>query len=1199
MHGRGSGWRRSLLLAAISLWAGSGVAQAQSYMGGVRGAVKDASGVLPGAEVVLTNEGTQAVRTGQTNESGEYVFTAVEPGSYALKATLAGYRTRTQTGITVATQQFITLDFTLEVGSITEAIEVSSQVSVLETSNASQGAALDRKTLETLPASGRNAYLMAVVAPTVIASGDGQFVRQQDQTNGSLVSLGGGTRRGNNYLLDGVPITDLRNRPQSMATMEALEDVKVQVHTYDAELGRTGGGVFNVTARSGGNALRGSGFFQTRPSWGLANNYFSKRAGVPLPDSYYYLGGGSVGGPIVRNKTFFWFSTENYKTNTTRNVSVRMPTDLERAGDFSQTFDTRGNLVVIYDPLSTRTDPATGRLVRDAFPGNKVPSGRMNAVALNMLKYLPAAKQQVSNGLTNYTETAQIIDRAQMYTGKVEHRFNEKVGLSGFYLYNRTDEPDADYFEPGLNGANRFADPNDYILKRRPQMLAVNGTWIPGSNSVVTLRYGWTTFPDNNTLSAEFDPATLGFASSFVNALPIRKFPAVSITDYNQTGRTLGAIAPTEINWYSSAFNGSYSRLVGRHTLKVGGDYRKAGVDSLIPGQGSGQFNFDRGMTSCDPTVNGVTTATAACPISGNAFASFLLGYPQGDASAGDGLSSVPISTPFNGYLHYFGGYVQDDWRVSSKLTLNYGLRIEHESGLREQEDRFTVGFDQTLTNALTNRVTIPADPVAGTPARQVVGGFMYAGVDGNPTEQGNRPAVTWSPRVGAVYSFDDKTVLRGGYGVFYAPWNFPGPGTANYGQIGFTNITQMTGQDQFRPTVTLDNPFPNGLVQPSGNSLGALAGVGTSVEYVDQNKGAPRVQQYSLDFQRELARDLSVTVSYIGSRGDHLGLGGTNDAGVNINQLDPKYLALGSTLTQQVPNPFFGVAAAGPLATQATVQRRQLLRPFPQYQNINARQVTEGKNRYNAGVIEVVKRLSHGWAGRFSYTYSVLKDNQFAEGNFFSGGNTGTPFNLAFVEGSPSYDPNVEYAYGLLDVPHRFVFAPMVELPFGDGKRWLNRTGLVDAILGGWTVSAIVSLESGFPINVTQSDNSNTFSGQQRPNLVSGAELETSGSFEDRLNGWINAGAFTAAPANSIGNAPRTFGNLRTPRRDNADVSFAKTVGLGRGIRAQIRVEMINITNTPKVRGPAQSISASNFGQITTQSGFMRMTQVMVRLSF
>jgi hypothetical protein len=463
---------------------------------------------------------------------------------------------------------------------------------------------------------------------------------------------------------------------------------------------------------------------------------------------------------------------------------------------------------------------------------------------------------------------------------------------------------------------------------------------------------------------------------------------------------------------------------------------------------------------------------------------------------------------------------------------------------------------------------------------------------------QGNLPAMTVAPRVGAVYSLDSKTIVRGGYGMFTAPWNYASPGTANYGQIGYTNVTQMTGQDQFRPTVTLDNPFPNGLVQPSGNSLGPLAGVGTSVEYVSQTRESSRVQQYSADVQRELTRDISVTVSYVGSRGDHLGLGGTVDAGVNINQLDPAYLSLGSALTQQVANPFFGVAAAGPLSTQATVQRRQLLRPFPQYQNVIAHAITEGKSQYNAAVIEVVKRMSHGFGGRFSYTYSVLKDNQFAESNFFSGGNSGTPYNLAFVQGSKYFNPDAEYSYGILDVPHRVAFSPMFELPFGQGRKWMNSGGVSDLVLGGWTVAAVLTLESGFPINVTQSDNSNTFSGQQRPNLT-GTDPNTSGDLGDRLSGWINPAAFTLAPANSIGNSPRTLNNLRTPRRDNADLSLSKDVSLSGGVRAQVRVEVINLTNTPKVRGPVQSLSASNFGQITTQSGFMRMTQIMFRLSF
>ena len=273
----------------------------------------------------------------------------------------------------------------------------------------------------------------------------------------------------------------------------------------------------------------------------------------------------------------------------------------------------------------------------------------------------------------------------------------------------------------------------------------------------------------------------------------------------------------------------------------------------------------------------------------------------------------------------------------------------------------------------------------------------MYAGVDGNKTYQGNPPGVKLSPRVGAVYSLNTKTVLRGGYGIYWAPWNYPVPSsaTSNYGQIGFTQNT-VSPQTAGTPTISLTNPFPAGLVPPRGNSLGALSGVGTTISFVDQNRTAPRVQQYSVDLQRELPGAMAVTVSYVGARGDHLPLGGTDDTVVNINQLDPKYLALGSAvLNQQVANPFFGNAAAGPLASQATLSRGQLLRPYPQFLNVQARQVSEGVNRYNAAVLEWTKRPSKGGiGGRVSYTYSVLKDNQIGENNFYSQRGNGVPVN-------------------------------------------------------------------------------------------------------------------------------------------------------------------------------------------------------------
>jgi trimeric autotransporter adhesin len=978
--------RTALVLAASLVVASAGVLFGQGFQGTLRGSIKDPGGVVPGVEVTLTNEQTNVKRTTVTNEAGEYNFPNIDPGTYGVRATLQGYKTIDRTAIRIGTQQALTLDLMMEVGAIEENVTVTGQAPLIETSNASQGTVLDSAALQTLPSPGRAAFLIGTTVPTVIPTGDTQFNRQQDQTNASLLSLGGGTRRGNNYTLDGVPITDLRNRATANPSIESLEDMKVQVHTYDAEMGRTGGGVFNTTLKSGTNRFQGTAFFQVRPIWGQTNNFFSEKAGIAKPNSPYYLGGAAFGGPIKKDRTFFWFSTESYHDVQTRNSSILMPSAAERGGNFSGL--TRGGVpIIIYDPLT-----------RTPFPGNVIPANRLNPVAVAMLKYLPTPDTDVDNGNSNYNRTSLINNKfEQLYSVKVEHKFTDKVSLSGFYLYNRTDEPCANYFSTGgfadQNDPNRFADPGDYLLKRRPQIVAINNTWVVNDSSVMALRFGWTDFPDNNTLTADFDPATLGFSQTYVNQITLKKFPQVRIREYDALfSRTLGAINPTEIDWKSWAANGAYSKFVGTHTFKLGADYRRVGLDTFIPGDGAGFFDFDRDITS----LNG---SNGSLPqFGGNAFASFLLGYPS---SLTDRTTTLTSTTPFNIGANYYGGYAQDDWRVNSKFTLNYGVRIEHEDGMREANNNFTVGFDPAATlQGITNVVTIPADPVAGTPARTVTGGLMYAGVNGAPLTQGNAPKVKWSPRVGAVYSVSPKTVIRGGYGVYWAPYNYPVPSTStnNYGQVGYT-VNTISPQPAFPnvPTVTLNNPFPNGLVAPSGNTKGAATNVGTAISYVDQNGKAPRVQQYSVDVQRELPGAMALLFSYVGARGDHLGLGGSNDAAININQLDPKYMALGTAaLTAQVPNPFQGnpAFAGTALFSAATQPRRQLLRPYPQFMDILARHVTEGKNTYNAAVIEWSKRLSHGIGGRVSYTYSVLKDNQFAESNFYVAAPNTQPLN-------------------------------------------------------------------------------------------------------------------------------------------------------------------------------------------------------------
>src|SRR6185436_5790549 len=443
---------------------------------------------------------------------------------------------------------------------------------LIETANASQGTVLDSEALQTLPAPGRAAFLIGVSIPTVIPSGDGQYNRQQDQSNASLLSLGGGTRRGNNYVLDGVPITDLTNRAVANPSIEALDDVKVQVHTYDAEMGRTGGGVFNTTLKSGTNNWHGTGFFQTRPRWGAANNYFGGKAGQPKPETKYYLPGGGVGGPIVKNRTFFWFAAEGYNDVSTRGLSVVMPTASMRTGDFSALTNPAGQRVVIYDPLT-----------HQPFANNIIPTNRINPVAAAITKYLPLPDNNVSNGGNNYTRTAEIHNFAHEYSGKVEHKFADKVSLTGFYLWNHTDEPCSDYFEIGKSGATRFADPNDYLLKRTPQILALNNTWLLSDTSVLALRYGWTQFVDNSTMTIDFDPSTLGFSPTYnsqVAQTGVPKFPRFTFTN-GYSG--IGQINPSYRTYKSWGANGAFSKFVGTHTFKMGADFRQIGVYLLNP----------------------------------------------------------------------------------------------------------------------------------------------------------------------------------------------------------------------------------------------------------------------------------------------------------------------------------------------------------------------------------------------------------------------------------------------------------------------------------------------------------------------------------------------------------------------------------------------------------------------------------------
>jgi trimeric autotransporter adhesin len=1158
-------WTSTLASALILLITIATDGASQSFQGGLRGAVTDANSVIPGVIVTLINQDTSGSRTTVSNERGEYVFAAVQPGTYTVRAALQGFKTFERQGLTIGTQQFITLDLVMELGTIEESISVTADAPLLETSNASLGEVLDKRTLDALPALNRNAFMTAVTVPTVIATGDPYFSRMEDQSNGSLLSLGGGPRRGNNYLLDGVAVTDLQNRTSVFVSTEAINEVKVQVHTYDAEMGRSGGGVFNTTGKSGSNAFHGSAFIQNRPNWAAANNFFAERAGNPkITDGpYYRYWGGSLGGPVIHNKTFFWAAHEGYRTNSTATGQLIMPTDLERIGDFSRSFDRNGNRVVIYDPLTTRPNPSGSGYVRDAFPGNVIPPDRISTVARNITRVMPHATEQRSgaDGISNYQLTSQIPTEAEQYVFKGEHKLNDKVSITGLYLYQNTDEAHSHFWGEEFP----YAGPDQGDEVRRVHVIALNNTIIASPTTVVTLRYGWTFFGDHVT-GIPYDLAELGFNNAFVEDVQYRRFPNGNISGYT----TFGTRAESPVNYRSWALNSSVSKSTGRHTFKYGADFRQIGADALVYGTSGGNFNFDKEWTQRDPFV--------AASDQGNAFASFLLGLPTANPSS---PSSAPVSTPIDAFIRYYAGYVQDDFRFGAKLTLNFGLRYEYESGLRETENRFTVAFDRDAVS-----------PLAAKTGLDLRGGLRYAGQDGFPDYQGDPSKKKISPRLGFAWSANDKTVLRGGYGLYWSPWAYSAPGTSNWGQLGYTRETFTDQSNRLTPTAFLDNPFPNGLLQPNGNSLGLLTGVGSQIDFVGQGRKSPYVQQFSLDVQRQIPADMAVSLGYSGSRGDDLSYGGSSTAFVNINQLDPKYLSLGAALQQQVANPFYGIPEAGAFAASPTIARGQLLRPYPQFGNIRDRQASGARSRYHAVIAQLEKRLSHGWGGRFNYTWSRLDDDVFADAGFFASGyQGGRPLN--------NYDLAAEYSRSFLDLPHRVVLSPIVELPFGAGKRWAT-SGLADLIAGGWTFTAIATYESGQPLNVTQdSDNSGSFSGVQRPNWT-GADPVTPGDVIDRLNNYINPGAYQSAAPFTFGTGPRTDPRIRSPFRTNYDMVLAKTFGLGGPAKAQIRIEFLNATNNPKFQGGGDArLGRSTFGTITTQAGFPRTGQFLFRVSW
>ena len=1129
--------------------------KAQSYYGGLRGAVLDQNGgAVPNARVTLINEGTSAARNVLANASGEFVFTEVAPATYTLAAESPGFKKFERRGVVVATQAQVSVDVSLEVGQVTESVQVTEQVPLVESANASQGQVLDNQKLTELPNLGRNPFMLSKLVQNVMPAGNPAFNRMQDQSGSSQISIAGGPVRGNNYLIDGVPITDANNRTIIIPSLEAVQDVKVQANTYDAEMARTGGGMFNTLMRSGVNAYHGSAYGHLRRTGWDANSFFNNAGGVPITDQPNDTWGASLGGRIWipklydgKNKTFFYLAAEHYDDTQSSSSVFATPTKAEKIGDFSKSLNKDGSLRIVYDPANLIGG------ARQPFAGNILPASRLNPVGLAIASnFQPQTSAARYLGDNNLTAPGRLPSRAVQYTGKIDEDFASWWRASVSYLRYYS-------LEPGRTEFPTLSSPNQTRLLRRVDTTQLNNLFTINSTTVLAVRYGFNRFPNYSyNVSQGFDLSILKFPASLVSQVPrsLSQFPYVAISNYYSLG------VNDNNSFYvhaSNNFSASLSKFLGRHSLKAGFDYRR------IKAAGN-----DANNAAGDYTFNGIFTRSSSLSsgTGGADLADMLLGYP----SAGN----IYTSTKLTQFAGYYGIYIQDDFRVSSKLTLNIGLRWEHETGLQEENNGILVGFDGTAANPLAANVT-------GISPTGVV---QYAGANGK-TQVGNPYTNKWGPRFGFAYQLGSKTVLRGGYGIFWAP---PFALGSPISTVGFNQATSYVATiDSFNtPASSLSNPFPGGILQPAGMSAGLATGNGqASISLVDPNARSPYVQQYSFDIQREIPFGIATEVGYVGSKSSHLTLGTPN---LNMNALDPALLSSGSALTGSVPNPFYGRGGTGVIGT-SSVQASQLLLPYPTFGAINLLFSDNNKASYNSLVMKAQKNMSKGLTFLSTFTWSRNKDE--------SSGGAANTLNAGNKAPQNPYNMASEYAFANIDSPFRWSTSVSFELPFGKGKALVNSGGWKNYVVGGWIINTVSIFQTGFPLQITQDTNFNSVFGyaSQRPNAT-GVSPITSGSLEDRLNNYINPAAFSNAARGAFGNVGRTI-DMRGPGQVNWDMSLFKNFVIKETVKAQFRFEALNALNTPLFYGPNVSFGNSSFGKITSQANFSRQLELALRFAF
>lgn len=1147
--------KRTLLVAVVMLNAiMTNVVYAQ-LTAQISGTIQDSTGaVVPIAEVTVINEETGIRWEAKTNQTGIYTVPLLQPGLYRINVKADGFRPVSRTGIVLRVAQTAQLDFTLELGAASESITVNETAPLLDAGSNAIGAVVDPEKVESLPMLGRNSNALMTLVPGVRATRQ-TTLNAVLESHYQFFSINGSRPNQSQFMLDGGNNTNLTfNGPEYSPQVEEVEQFRIQTSNFSAEYANSGGGVINVVSKSGTNEFHGSLFDYFRNNVLSANDFFSNSSGRARPVLRYNQFGGTVGGPIVKNRTFFFFAYEGLRQKSPTVVTTSVPTDLQKSGDFSKTLASNGQLVTIYDPATTRPDPNNpGQYLRSPFADNRIPQGRIDPVSAKIQSYYPAPTSagNLYTGLNNFFFSGPSVRETDNFSGRVDHQLNSSTLLMGRFSRANLSA----WQNPATFGSSNLASPG-YSTKPQHHPYAIGKmtkTFSPtlfGEFVVSWARWFYQSFG----LSNGFDPTQLGFPS-YLSA--------------NSISQGFPSIAPGEMSSLGSYFNeydvsdryegkANLSKVAGRHIMKFGGMYGMGKYTTRLANNSTGAYSFGAAFTQGpNPVVSSTTN--------GFGYASFLLGAMSG------GTHNV---TELNGnYTQpYYGIYFQDDFKITPRLTLNLGLRWEYESPRVEADNRVS-NFD---FNSTTN--------VNGTTLR---GGLMFPGVNGVSSANWNPNRKNFAPRFGFAYNFGDKMVFRGGYGIFYS--NSWGNGRNNNAlpQNGFVCSTpSATSLDNgLTPYAVLSNPFPTGFCKATGSAAGLLTTLGQNIFVLDRNANQPYVQTWNFNIQRALPLRIVADIAYSGSRGVHL-------MGIQEwDQLAPQYLQLGSQLNSQVPNPYYGIIPQGPLATP-TITLGQSLRPYPQFQGVSTRNANYGNSTYHAMLLRVERRMSQGLTITAAYTVSKEIDDMIPSVNGFPG--------ESFSGAPPQnfYNLRGERALASWDTPQTLVLSYLYELPFGPGKPLLNYKGVVGHIVGGWQINGNTTFQSGFPLQVNGGNGSGSFAGTQRPNW-NGVNPTLSGSPTDRLSRYFDTSAFSFNAPFTFGNAPRMMPNLRSAGVSNFDISIFKNTQITERFRLQFRAEAFNAFNRVQFGVPNTSINSTAFGVVNSQQNIPRNIQLALRMTF